>query len=164
VSFSGLRRNPPHELLNVTEREYLESLDRFRLSPQGEAMEPEPHVREWFCMHGGRCRHIALTARPFSTVPCVADWIFRHFGAWVRAFGFVPAVRPGVNLPAYDERKAGWLEWIGSGDILVDDNAGNIREAAAGGLKTVLMPQPWNGGATTIEGALEELSRMAGAV
>jgi hypothetical protein len=92
-------------------------------------------------------------------VPPVAEWIFRHFGQWIRGFGFVPSPRATDLAPAYDCDKGDWLRWVGVGDILVDDSPANQKAAIELGLKTVLVPQPWNQAGGTINDALTELSR-----
>ncbi len=160
VSFAEIQANPPHEILGITLNEYQMSLDRFRTGEAGRNLAPVPEVVAWFGQHGARYRHIALTARPFVAVPPAAEWIFRHFGRWIRGFGFVPTPRAADQAPAYDRDKGDWLRWIGVGDVLVDDSPANQRAATELGLKTVLVPQPWNLAGGTITDALAALSRQ----
>lgn len=162
LDFDGLTSNPPHELLGCEKAEYLSSLDRFRLSPEGRNLAPVPEMVEWFKEYGAKCRHAALTARPFSTVPSVSRWLFQHFSPWIRAFGFVPSARPDDDAPSYDAGKGDWLRWAGLGDILVDDSRENVAAAAALGLETVLMPQPWNGVEEDLADTLRKINRLAG--
>jgi FMN phosphatase YigB (HAD superfamily) len=162
VQFSELRANPPHEVLGTTLYEYQISLDRFRTSEDGRNLTPVPEVVAWFVQHGAQYRHIALTARPFVAVPPAAEWLFQHFGKWIRGFGFVPSPRASDRAPTYDRDKGDWLRWIRVGDVLVDDSPANQKAAMELGLKTVLVPQPWNQAGGTINDALTELSRKLG--
>jgi FMN phosphatase YigB (HAD superfamily) len=157
LKYGGIARNPPHEVLGVAQAEYLESLDRFRLSANAAAMEPNPDVLAWFRSQGARCRHIALTARPLASAPAAAEWVMRHFGDYIRVFAVVPC-RAAPGTPAYDITKRGFLEWWGKGDILVDDSPDNIAAAALLGVRGVLFPQPWNTSGATPRKALEALT------
>lgn len=160
VPFAEIRANPPHEVLGIALHEYQVSLDHFRTSETGRNLAPIPEAVAWFRKHGAQYRHIALTARPFVAVPPAAEWVFRHFGQWIRGFGFVPSLRATDCAPAYDSDKGDWLRWIGVGDILVDDSPANQKAAMEIGLKTVLVPQPWNQAAGTLNDALSTLSRL----
>ena len=40
ITYDRLTSNPPHELLGISRMEYLESLDKFRLSEMAENMTP----------------------------------------------------------------------------------------------------------------------------
>jgi FMN phosphatase YigB (HAD superfamily) len=162
IGYAALRRNPPHELLGATRDEYLASLDSFRASRDGRALPPVAEALAWFRALGANCRHVALTARPFASVPCAAAWVFEHFSPWIRAFGFVPSARAGDDAPFYDSDKAEWLRWVRAGDIFVDDNPGNATAAEALGLRAVLVPQPWNDVAGTFADALNRVSQFAG--
>lgn len=161
LGYMQLKRNPPHALLGISEKEYLDSLDRFRLSPAGRALKPVPEVMEWFHKHGATFSHVALTARPIETVPSLASWVMEHFGRWIRCFGFVPSRREGEHLHQYHAAKSDWLRWIRTGDILVEDNMENIAAAEKLGLKAVLIPQPWNESGTTLAESLGKLATTA---
>lgn len=143
VSYGELRENPPHRVLGVERAAYLESADRFRASEAARAMRPNPLLLDWFREHGANYRHVALTARPMESAPEAAEWVIRHFGAWIRCFGVVPS-RSGDSLPVYDRHKGEWLSWLGGADFFVDDSVENVRRAEAMGIRTVLWPQPWN--------------------
>jgi len=162
LDYAGLTQNPPHRILGVEEITYLRSLDKYRLSSHARAARPVPDIQAWFQKHGAGCSHIALTARPLATVPPLAAWLFEHFGLWIRAFGFVPSARPNCLAPACHAGKGDWLKWISAGDIFVDDNPQNIEQAAALGLKTILIPQPWNKAGDTLPEALNSLAHVAG--
>jgi len=117
-------------------------------------------VLEWMKQHGDGFRHIALTARPLDSAPNVAEWVMRHFGAWIRCIGFVHT-REDDHFPAYDRTKGEFLDWLNCGDVMVDDSAGNILQAQSRGLKTLLYPQPWNDSLLSVEGLLDDLTNMA---
>jgi len=163
VRYEDLHVNPPHEALGVPRDEYLRSLDRFRASERGRNLVPAPEAVAWFERHGDSCRHVALTARPMASAPSAAEWVFRHFGAWIRAFGFVPSGRPAERIPAYDETKADWLAWLGAGDVMIDDAPSNLESCPRLGLEPVLVPQPWNRAAGSLGDTLNRLTVLASA-
>ena len=158
VCYESLTSNPPHEVLGVAFADYLDSLDDFRATEHGRNLAPVPEVLSWFEQHGHRYRHIALTARPLSSVPQVADWVFRHYGRWIRGFGFVPSHRPSDNFPSYHNDKGAWLRWIGVGDVLIDDSPTNLAQAQSAGLLPITVPQPWNSASGTFADLLERLA------
>ena len=162
LGYEALAENPPHRVLGITRSEYLESIDQFRASEAARHMTPNPAIVEWLSEHGSRCRHLALTARPIASVPYASEWVFRHFGTYVRAFGVVPVRLPGGS-PVYDRTKSEFLEWFGDASVLVDDCAENITAARASGIEGILYPQPWNASACAVTDVLERLSFLLGA-
>jgi len=157
VGFRDLTENPPHHLLGISEQEYLNSLDAFRLSDAASQMTPTPEVLDWLQAHGRSFRHIALTARPIATTPRLSEWLFRHFGAYVRLFGVVPT-RAQNGEPVYDANKSEFLQWLGKGDLFVDDNPANIEAVQRLGIRGVLYPQPWNGSTLGVAATLQSLT------
>ena len=160
ISYLDLKQNPPDEALGISRSEYLASLDRFRETERAREMAPNPAVLGWMRQHGQRFRHIALTARPLNSAPNVAEWVMRHFGAWIRAIGVVHT-RDGDGLPVYDRTKGEFLDWLKCGDIMVDDSEENVRQAESRGLRTLLYPQPWNTSRLSIDQLLKNLTDMA---
>ena len=160
LSYSDITENPPDHLLGVARSEYLSSLDTFRASERARRMAPNSVVLEWFQEFGAGYRHLALTARPLESTPSVAEWLFRHFGAYIRGFCVVPT-RLAAGLPTYHRHKADFLQWFGKADILVDDSKENLRQAAELGVRGVLYPQPWNRSSQTVQQALESLAKVA---
>ena len=160
VTYAELSGNPPDEALGISRKTYLDSLDAFRGTDRALHMQPNAEVLEWMGQHGGRFRHIALTARPLQSAPDVAHWVMRHFGAWIRNVGVVPT-RAGEDVPVYDRTKGDYLKWLRCGDIMVDDSIENLRQAQSLGIKTLLYPQPWNNAVLTVETLLKELSDLA---
>jgi hypothetical protein len=159
LSYRDIRENPPHRVLGIGKDEYLASLDSFRLSQKGRSLSPSPAILEWLQCHGARCRHVALTARPLGSVPCLAEWVFRHFGKYVRCFGVVPA-RSDPAVPLYDKDKGDFLRWFGRADVLVDDSETNLEAAGSLGIRCVLYPQPWNKNSGTVGEALQLLTDL----
>jgi FMN phosphatase YigB (HAD superfamily) len=157
VSYRDLTENPPHRVLGISQQEYLDSLDAFRLSDAASQMTPNPEVLEWFRARGAGFRHMALTARPLSTAPRLSEWLFRHFGAYIRAFGVVPTRRQNGE-PVYDTNKAEFLEWLGKADVVVDDSPANLAAAQRLGIRGVLYPQPWNGSTLSVAATLQTLT------
>ncbi len=159
--YQGIVQNPPHQLLGITHSEYLNSLDTFRNSAEGHNLGPNALVLDWFREKGSNFRHMVLTNRPVKTVPGAADWVFRHFGNWVRFFHFVPSPRSGEDLPAYDSNKGECLTWLGKADALVDDSPENIRAAQELGLEVFTFPQPWNDSEHSVCELLNKVSRIS---
>jgi hypothetical protein len=158
TTYAELASNPPHESLGIPLHIYLESLDTFRASTVGRSLAPVPETLAWFQQHGHRYRHLALTARPLASAPDAAEWVLRHYGRWIRGFGFVPSPRLGENLPDYDKTKAEWLQWISIVDVLIDDSPANLAGARQNGIHTVMIPQPWNDAGGALKESLKELS------
>ena len=157
VRYRDLTENPPHRVLGISEQDYLDSLDAFRLSDAASQMTPSPEVLDWLRTHGRSFRHIALTARPIATTPRLAEWLFRHFGEYVRLFGVVPT-RTQDGEPVYDTNKAEFLKWLGKGDLFVDDSPANIASVQRLGIRGVLYPQPWNRGTVSVAATLQTLT------
>src|SRR5260370_13733632 len=100
LSYSEITENPPDRVLGISRSEYLSSLDAFRLSDRARNLQPNSAIVEWLQTNGAGYRHVALTARPLANTPQAAEWLFRHFGAYLRGFGVIPARLP-ARLPAY---------------------------------------------------------------
>ena len=158
VAYQQLRSNPPLAELRVPLADYLASLDRFRLSPAGQNLRPNPLVLAWFERQGCYFRHHVLTARPLCSVAPASAWVFTHFGRWIRHFHFVPSPRPDDRLPAYDQTKAEALGRIGQVDFFVDDSPENVA-AAGPGVRGFVFPQPWNHAELTVSRILDELTQ-----
>lgn len=162
LAYSDLLENPPHRVLGISKTGYLASLDAFRLSEKARAMAPNGGILDWFRCHGARHRHMALTARPLDSVPYLSEWLFHHFGNYLRFFGVVPA-RLENGVPRYDTNKEDFLRWFGKADVLIDDSRENIAAARGLGIRNVLYPQPWNGNRSTVEETLRQLAEVAAA-
>ncbi|MGD0281866.1 MAG: hypothetical protein ABSB95_05845 [Dissulfurispiraceae bacterium] len=160
LRYQEIVENPPHRLLGAAIDEYLFSLDEFRLSLLYQQMPPVKEVLSWFEKDGHNFRHIALTAVPLIAASASAQWVFRHFGPWIRTFHFVPSKREGRKTPEYDNDKGAFLKWFGKVDVLVDDSLVNIQAAESAGVKGIIMPRPWNKRETSIGGALRELENI----
>jgi hypothetical protein len=161
LKYRDMTINPPYKLLGVEIGEYRASLDSFRLSGVYENMLPAEEVIGWFRLYGEEFRHVVLTAPPLRATSIAAEWVLRHFGGWVRSYNFVPSKRDGEKIPLYDQTKKEFLSWLGKGDVLVDDNVENIEAAKSLGMKTVLIPQPWNDSRQTLPESLESLLFLA---
>lgn len=125
LGYHEITANPPHELIGASKADYLESLDRSRLSEKAACMQPEKILTEWFSAHGHCYRHIALTARPRVSVISALQWVMRHFGEWFQTFSYVPSERAGQSARQPDRSKADTLAWMGKVDFLIDDHAEN---------------------------------------
>lgn len=161
TTYRELRSNPPLHELNASESEYLDSLDRFRVSPAGQNLEPHPLVLAWFKQSGDHFRHHVLTARPAKTAGVAAAWVFTHFGRWIRHFHFVPSPRPDESLPVYDAAKADVLARLDPVDFFVDDSPQNVEAATARGIRSFVFPQPWNRAELTANQILAALSQAS---
>lgn len=141
--YADIAANPPHQVLGIPEQTYLTSLDAFR-EDRFPRLVPRPEVLEWFAEHGHRYHHVALSAPPEAFAHVSAGWVIKNFGQWIRTYAFVPARRgrPDVADPRIAKRE--YLEWLGRGDVFLDDREDNVESARALGLKGIVMPQPWN--------------------
>ena len=144
IAYSDLHQNPPHCLLGLTEIVYKQSLDEFRNSDEARKMMPVKVVIDWFLEYGHDFDNHVLTARSRSTVPAAAEWVFRHFGEWIRHFHFVPAYRTHDKLPDMGGDKATVIRLIGGADFFVDDDRKNLEAAIDAVPFPILIPQPWN--------------------
>jgi hypothetical protein len=160
IHYGDLRENPPDKILGVSRRQYLDSLDRFRLSQAGRDLHPNAEILRWFEEHGSRFRHIALTARPLETGAEAAAWVMKHFGSWIRCFGIVPTRALG-QAPVYDGGKGDFLRWLGKGDVLIDDSPANLQQAEAVGLHALAWPQPWNSATLSAAQTLQRINQLA---
>lgn len=160
-AYDQLSRNPPHELLDISASEYLASLDEFRLSGKVNRLQPVKEIWDWFCLHGDKFHHVALTATPLRSAHISAEWVMRNFGKWIRSFNVVPSPRPGEDSGCGHKTKSEFLRWWGKGDILIDDNEDNVAGAVAQGMHAVLFPRPWNRSSLTVKEALGKLAHMA---
>ena len=160
LAYSDIRENPPDRVLGISKAGYLASLDAFRLSEKARAMTPNRGILDWLRCHGAPHRHMALTARPLASAPCLSEWLLRHFGDYVRFFGVAPA-RIAGGVPSYDTCKEDFLGWFGKADVLIDDSEENIAGARRLGIRSVLYPQPWNRNPDTVEETLRHLAELA---
>ena len=156
--FGDLRENPPHKILGISLPAYQRSYDAFRLSGLYDAMPPRKEVAGWFRRHGANYRHIAVTAAPLLAAHRSAEWVFRHFGRWIRTFHVVPSPRKERALPRYDATKADFLRSIGGCDIFIDDSPENVRQVKVTGARCLLTPQPWNGAKGDLAALLRTLT------
>jgi hypothetical protein len=138
-----LTSNPPHELLGISKKDYLESLDAFRRE-RYRALRPREDVLSWFREFGPRAHHIALSAVPRTYADVSAAWVIRWYGDWIRTFAFVPSLRIGTESSAGLQSKAEYLAWLCRADVFVDDLDGNLSAAMELGIQCVLAPRPWN--------------------
>jgi hypothetical protein len=157
LRYENLSENPPDKLLNIERVEYLDSLDRFRLSSQAANMSPDVNVVNWFEKYGTRFRHIALTARPRRTVSPLVEWMMRHFGNWFQTFSFVPSERPGEPPGHPDRNKRDVLSWLAKVDYYIDDSPENVKAAEQLGITAFAVARPWNRSKTMMGEILETI-------
>ncbi len=159
VTYEQIVENPPCSIVGCTKAEYLASLDKFRQSDAARQMQPIPQVLQWFQQHGSRLRHVAVSAVPLSAAHLSAAWVFRHFGRWIRSFHFIPSPRDGDPAP-YDRSKGEALRQWATIDAFIDDNPDNLASAERFGIRTFCFPRPWNQGALSLAGILDQLTTM----
>jgi hypothetical protein len=159
LAYDEIRENPPERILCVPRETYLESLDAFRRE-HGPSLMPNAALLAWFQSHGHRFRHMALTTVPLHFADVSAAWVMKHFGNWIRSFNVVPSPRADAPHVQYDRSKAEFLDWLGTPDMMIDDNPKTIAEVGRSCIGTLLWPQPWNDSRLTPAQALEALARM----
>lgn len=161
ISYRQITENPPHRLLGINKKDYLASLDEFRLSKQFQKMIPGYEIQKWFFRYGDNFRHIAITQAPLHTANRSAEWVLRNYGRWIRTFHFIPSLRKGKTIPGYDKSKKDFLLWFQKADILVDDNEKNIIDCKEIGIKGFIFPRPWNShNKLNLKEALYELTEV----
>ena len=156
LTFDQLTEQPATRLLGASLDEYLDSLDEYR-NRHYRNLVPRPDIVDWFAVHGSHYRHAALTATPIKHAPAVAEWVMRHFGHWIRAIAVVPSSRADDRHPQYDLDKGSAAEWLGFANVFIDDNLANIEAVAARGLRTIVVPRPWNSATRPITEAIDLL-------
>ena len=158
IKFTNLTENPPHNILGINLESYYESLDVFRNSEIARSQKPNQVLIEWFRKYGSLHTHIALTARPLQTMANQAWWIYHNFGQWIHTVAVVPALRDTETNQRF-KNKAQYIQWLGKGDIFVDDNAENVAAVAKLGLRSFLFPQPWNKNQQSEHEFIEDLTK-----
>jgi hypothetical protein len=159
VAYQEIRENPPEQILSISRQTYLDSLDDFR-SERGASLIPNAALVAWFQSHGHRFRHMALTTVPLQFADLSAAWVMKYFGNWIRSFNVVPSPREKAPHVRYDQNKADFLGWLGSSNMMIDDNATTIAEIGKRSIQTLLWPQPWNDSPLKPAEALATLSRL----
>jgi len=155
LTYNTIIENPPYRILGVKKEEYLDSLDKFRVSPLAQTMIPDSKLLNWFKKDGWQFRHIALTARPRKTVSSAIVWMLQHFSEWFQTFSFIPAERCGELSGHPDREKSDFLLWLNKVDYFIDDNPENVMAANKIGIKAFLVARPWNNGGLPMEDILE---------
>jgi hypothetical protein len=158
--YADIAANPPHDVLGISEREYLASLDEFRTAHFAE-LRPRAEVFEWFSEYGDRGHHVALSAPPERFAHISAAWVIKNFGRWIRTFAFVPARRGRPEIADPRIAKRDYLKWLGHGDVFLDDREANVDAARDLGITGIVVPQPWNASAHgSVRAALHELTTV----
>jgi hypothetical protein len=158
--YADIDANPPHHILGISEQTYLTSLDAFR-EERFARLVPRPEVLEWFSEHGHRSHHVALSAPPESFAHVSAAWVIKHFGRWIRTYAFVPARRGRPEVADPRVAKKDYLEWLGRGDVFLDDREDNVEDARALGMRGIVVPQPWNASSySSFRAALQDLTAV----
>jgi len=143
IKYANLKENPPHKLLNISEADYLKSLDDFRRE-FGPRINPLPDILSWFNTNGDSYFHFALTSASLFYASSSAEWLFKNYGRWFSLFSYVPSRREGDNYSYRFLSKISFLKIFNTIDAFIDDNPRNIMEADKMGIKTFLFPRPWN--------------------
>jgi len=158
LDYGEITANPPHELLGVNKQEYLDSLDTFRRE-KFQDLKPIPEMVAWFQRYGTLAEHLVVTSTPLFLADRAAEWVFKHFGEWVRSFNVVPSPR-GEKHPRTRPNKAEYLQVFSRVDIVVEDNPETIRQMSTIGLAIVTIPRPWNKSKDTLKDAIEKITRL----
>ena len=157
VEYSGIVANPPHEIIGISKEIYLESLDSFRTQKFSQ-LKPLPEMTEWFNLHGARANHVVVTSVPLMAARLSADWVFTHFGPWIRSFNIVPSPRPGVIPNHGPKTKVEYLQTFSKVDIVVEDNSETLCSMRQLGIDTVMVPRPWNESKGSLTEVLTQLT------
>jgi hypothetical protein len=143
ISYNEIIDNPPHEILRISEKHYRQTLYQFRMINY-KYLIPDPNVLKWFKKHGHRAHFSVLTSAFKDCIPVVANWVFLHFGEWIRTFAFVPSAIDENDIHnVYDIDKAGWLH-RNNVDIYIDDNPITCWKVSLCNIKSHCVKQPWS--------------------
>ncbi len=144
VPFSALTENPPDRLLGLSRKEYLSSLDAYRAGGHYR-QPPREEIMTFFRTHGGRFRHLVLSAVPIRFAGRSADWVLTYFGPWIQNCLFVPSPRPDFPMESQlFSSKAEAMARIGGDAVLIDDSPLHVNETVKTGASALLFPAPWN--------------------
>lgn len=159
LKYDDLTENPPNQVIGISRKDYLASLDNFRLTEKVTEQQPVGEVIEWFKQYGSSFEHIALTAAPLQAAQFSARWVINNFGSWIRTFHFIPPHRNGQNIIQYDKSKADFLKRLNSESVIfIDDTEENVNKVKEAGFDGILMPRPWNSNNASINETLELLT------
>jgi len=142
-NYNDIKKNPPNNILGITEDCYKKELDSFRLSKYLN-LQPNREIMKWFQKNGDNFQHIVITSAPLKTVHLSFTWLVENYGRWFRAFNFLPAYRSGADLPIIYNDKNSILELYKNVDYYIDDNPTNVDAALRLGINALLFPAPWN--------------------
>ncbi|MBE6384170.1 MAG: hypothetical protein E7048_00735 [Lentisphaerae bacterium] len=137
-----IKSNPPLREYGCSREEYLQLLDNCRaqyLYSQPPRREVMAFFQEW-----GNCfRSVTLSSAPMTTAPRSAEWVLRHFGAWIQSTLFVPSPRKTVTVRSccFASKADAVLALDG---ILIDDMPVNVEKVREAGGKAFCFPAPWN--------------------
>ena len=157
IECEQLVENPPHKILEISKKEYLEFLNEFRFDSY-ENLIPNIEILNWFEKCGDKAYFSVLTSVPRKYASISAEWVLRYFGNWIQSINFIYSKRENDNSIRYFSNKGEWINWFGKVDFFIDDSEKNLQEA------TMLNPDlicycpkcPWNSG-EDIEVILEKL-------
>ena len=143
LKYEELTVMPPYGLLEITEAQYLATLDSCRPDLYKEG--PRPEVLRFFERYGADFNHIALSAAPVQFMPHSAEWLLKHFGLWFQSCIFIPSKRPRITVLSQRFKSKGEaLASLGDNAVLIDDSPLNTADAQKQGCRAMLFPAPWN--------------------
>ena len=160
IKYENIIENPPHNILNITFDEYIDSLDSFRLSDKALNMLPNSKILNWFEQYGYLFNNIVITSTSAKTSQNSAFWVMKHFYKWIHSFNVVPSYRIDDNVVRINKTKKDFLKKFGNVDIFIDDNEENIEGAKELNIKTFLVSKPWNKNGLEIENILMKLTEI----
>lgn len=154
IDYSNIIENPPYNILDISKKDYLNSLDKFRQT-KFDALMPNICIYDWFKKNGYKYNHIVLTSTPLHCAYISVEWIIYHFGEWIRSFNFIPSYRKGDKENNYFKTKQEFIlnNYV---DIFIDDNPKNHEGLEELDIKCFMPKQPWNEGQEIVN-ILDEL-------
>lgn len=148
--FEDLKVNPPHEILGITKKDYINNLDKFKINYYNKVIVNKKFWW-WFDINGTKANFIAITSTSMETVSESSKWLFNCFGEWIRNYVVIPNHTDKYHEYKYFQSKAQWMDWFGKVDIYIDDNEKSIKQVneICPKVKTICIKQPWNSGLET---------------
>ena len=142
IGYEMLKHNPPLPELECDREKYTAILDECREQYLCR-LTPQKEVVDFFRKYGKLFHSLALSAAPMRYAPVSAEWVLRHFGAWIQGTLYVPSFRKDFTVESVMFKDKGEAVELLNG-ILVDDSPENVARARKKGGKALLFPAPWN--------------------
>lgn len=158
IKFNQLLHYNLYNSLNITEKEFIESLDYFTINYY-KTLKPNKVILNWFTLYGHLTHNIVLTAFPLRYIEISAQWVLKYYGQWIRSYAFTPLeIREDTII--YDKTKSDYINRMGNIDIFIEDSEKNILNSQA--TNNLILKRPWNNSEMDEIRLLKEINNLIG--